>query len=84
MRKTVCAVYDRAIQAFGDPFVVSHPGLALRGFRDALKNPESQMFHHPEDFVLHAVATFDVERGTFDNEAKTVLAEGKFSESSSE
>lgn len=84
MRKTVCAVYDRAIQAFGDPFVVSHPGLALRGFKDALKNPESQMFHHPEDFVLHAVAMFDVERGTFDDSSPSVLAEGKFVESTND
>lgn len=76
MKKFAVSVFDRAVDAYSDPVFVSHPAAAIRGFRDALKSEDSQMFAHPEDFSLRLVGHFDLERGTFINCDPQVLFDG--------
>jgi len=63
----VCAVFDRAVQAFNRPIFVPHQNVAIRSFTDEVNrvSDENQLARHPEDFELHAVAIYDEESGEF-------------------
>lgn len=55
----VCAVRDRALDAFMQPLFVPAIGLALRSFSDEVNRSESPMFAHPEDYDLYEIASYD-------------------------
>lgn len=60
----MCAVWDRAIEAYMRPFFVPHVGLALRSFTDEVKGNAAEggpLRAHPEDFDLFELGTFNEE-----------------------
>lgn len=59
----MCSVRDSALDAFMRPFFVPTTGMAVRSFQDELKNPESPMMKHPEDYALFELGTFDEDTG---------------------
>ena len=61
------AIYDRAIEAFGQPIFVKAQGQAIRSFMDECKNPESQFNKHPEDYELYYIGEFDETKGSITN-----------------
>lgn len=63
----MCAVRDSAVDAFMRPFFVPTTGMAVRSFSDEVRNGESPMHKHPEDFALFELGTFDEESGRCDN-----------------
>ncbi len=67
MKRAVCAVYDSAVQSYGQPFFVAAVGAALRSFVDEVnrKAADNPLHVHPEDFVLFHLADFDDEAGVF-------------------
>lgn len=81
MRRYVCAVFDSAVQAFGQPFFVPALGAAVRSFTDEVNRrvPDNALAAHPEDYVLHALGTFEDESGVFDvsEDSRRVLCRGK-------
>jgi hypothetical protein len=81
VKRYVCAVFDSAVMAYGQPFFVPAIGAALRSFTDEVnrKASDNALSQHPEDYTLHVLATFDDETGRFDSDADTfrVLARGK-------
>lgn len=81
MKRYVCAVFDSAVQAFGQPFFVPALGAALRSFADEVNRsaPDNALHAHPEDYTLHALGTFEDETGTFEwtEDSRRVLARGK-------
>lgn len=81
MKRYVCAVFDSAVQAFGQPFFVPAIGAALRSFTDEVnrKSADNALSQHPEDYTLHALGTFDDETGEFavSEDSRRVLARGK-------
>jgi len=68
MKLLVVAVRDSAAGAFMRPFYLSSPGQAIRSFQDEVNraSEENTMFHHPEDFELFELGTFDDGTGLFD------------------
>lgn len=50
----VVAVKDRAVGAFGRPFVVPSVPAAVRSFTDEVNRSavDNQMYQHPDDFDL--------------------------------
>lgn len=80
-KRCVLAVFDSAVQAFGQPFFVPAIGAGVRSFVDEVNRaaPDNQLANHPEDFELHYVADFDDESGAFTPpiEGSRVLARGK-------
>lgn len=64
----IVAVWDRAADAFMNPFVVPSLGLAIRSFQDEINRPEGDMFKHPDDFDLYHLGLFDQDTGTFEVE----------------
>lgn len=65
----VVSVHDRAAAAFGRPIFVASLGQAIRSFQDELNRnaPDNQMHHHPDDFDMFHLGTFNEENGTFTN-----------------
>lgn len=59
----ICAVRDRAMDAFMQPIFVPAVGLAVRSFIDEVNRSESPMFMHPEDYDLFEIGSYDDETG---------------------
>lgn len=77
MKYHVFAVRDIAINAFDRPFVVTHLGMAERGFADAINDPKSNLYAHPEDYELYQLGTFDDGSGLFEVGQPTQICSGK-------
>ncbi len=65
MIQIICAVKDRAADAFGRPLFVPSVGLAIRSFSDEVNrsDSENQMFNHFDDFDLYEIGSFDDNTG---------------------
>lgn len=48
---------------FGNPFVAANSEVAKRDFARLVRDPNSQLYHNPEDFRLMCVGSFDPETG---------------------
>jgi len=68
MIQIICAVKDRAADAFGRPLFVPSVGLAIRSFSDEVNRSdvENQMFNHSDDFDLYEIGSFDDNTGIID------------------
>lgn len=62
----VFVVYDSAAEAYGLPFYQRTIGEALRGFSQAVKDPNSQLSRSPADFTLFEIGHFDEFSGTIE------------------
>lgn len=65
MIQIVCAVKDRAADAFGRPFFVPTQGVAIRSFMDEVLRDaaDNQLHQHPDDFDLYELGSFDDSNG---------------------
>ncbi|AXH76963.1 MAG: nonstructural protein [Microviridae sp.] len=63
----LCAVFDSATQMFGRPFFTVATGQAVRSFKDEISrdDPNSDLFKHPDDFILYHFGSFDDSSGQF-------------------
>lgn len=61
MKLVICAVHDSAAQAYNRPIFVPARGLAVRSFSDEVlrDSPDNPMFHHPSDYSLFELGSFD-------------------------
>lgn len=75
----VVAVRDRSADIFTAPSFVPNLGSAIRGFGDEVNRAaENNLFyHHPEDFDLYSLGTYDDATGTFDCGVPKQIAVGK-------
>jgi len=55
----VFSVRDSKAAAYALPFFLPRMEIALRSFRDAVKNPEHDMHRHPEDYALYCIGEYD-------------------------
>lgn len=67
MKLVVVAIYDSALVAYMRPFFVPTVGMAVRAFQDEVKKAGSEMGAHRADYILFEIASFDEEKGLFDN-----------------
>ena len=82
MKRVVIAVFDSAVQTYGQPVFVAGRGAGLRSFLDEVNrvDPSNTLNLHPEDFELRLLGYFDDERGTFEVPEEgigTVIARAK-------
>lgn len=80
MKLIMCAVRDRAADAYARPMFVPSVGLAIRSFSDEVnRNAEdNQMNKHADDFDLYELGTYDDETAKFEIlEVPKQLAIGK-------
>ena len=78
-KQVVVAMFDSAIQSYGQPIFVPAVGAAVRSFADEVnRKADGNMLNaHPDDFELHQLAEFDTEEGSFVQIDRKVLARGK-------
>lgn len=63
MKLQVYAVRDRATQFFLRPFFCHTHGEAERSFTDAVKDPQSPLSKHPDDYGLWHLGEYDDNTG---------------------
>jgi hypothetical protein len=59
MKYTVCAVKDRAVDAFNRPLYVPTVGVAIRSFTDECNKKDSELYIHPEDYDFYELGSWD-------------------------
>lgn len=66
----VFAIFDAAINAYIRPMYFQSKGQAIRAFLDeAGRNaPDNTMHHHPEDYSLYYLGTWDSNTGQHESE----------------
>ena len=68
MKKTnIYAIYDEKAEAYNAPFPLATDGLAKRSFEMACTNPQTDLYKYPGDFKLYCIATWDDNKGQFEN-----------------
>lgn len=60
---TMVCVRDSAAECFGPAFCTVSRGVAIRGFIQESKNPDSQVAKKPEDFELYLIGHYHDDRG---------------------
>ena len=59
MKYAVCAVKDRAVDAYNRPLYVPTVGVAIRSFNDECNKKDSELHAHPEDYDLYELGQWD-------------------------
>lgn len=67
MKLVICAVKDRAAQAFGRPMFIPSVGVAIRSFSDEVNrvSEDNSLNKHPSDYDLYHFGDFDDNSGEF-------------------
>lgn len=77
MIHTMLAVKDAKVGSFARPVPVVNAATGVRAFADAVNDPSTEYFKHPDDYSIWELGTFDDQTGTFTNSASpTQLATG--------
>lgn len=67
MTTKIYAIYDEKAEAYNAPFPLATDGLAERSFKVACQNPQTDLYKYPGDFKLYCIASWDDNKGTFEN-----------------
>jgi hypothetical protein len=65
MKYSVCAVKDRAVDAFNRPLYVPTIGVAIRSFTDECNKKDSELNIHPEDYDFYELGQWDDQTAVF-------------------
>lgn len=63
IKMQIFTVKDIKSETYTNPFVSPAVGSAVRGFQDELKNPDSAIGAHPDDYVLYHLGEYDTRTG---------------------
>lgn len=66
MKKVMCTVYDVKAKVHGKLLPFTTTAEAIRAFGDAVRNPDTAINKHPEDFTLYHVGNYDEEKATYE------------------
>lgn len=73
MKLNVYSVFDVKAAVFANPFYMPNDAVAIRGFTEAVNNPQSVLNKHPEDYSLYKLGIFDDSVGKLESEAQPVV-----------
>ena len=59
MKHLILSVHDVKGECYQRPLIAKTKGEALRGFIDAVNDPNFEFFKHPEDYTLFHIGFFD-------------------------
>ena len=74
MKRNIYMIYDTAAAIYMGPLIFRADGEAMREFEGQSTNADSKIGHHPEDFSLYRVGSFDDHDGKLVPEDKICLA----------
>lgn len=63
MRFEAVAIRDSKSELFTTPMFFPTKGQAIRAFSDAVNDPGTAFYKHPEDYSLYSVGAFDDSEG---------------------
>jgi len=61
MKQSLVSINDILARTFQRPWASPSLAVAIRAYVDEMRNPDSPLAKHPEDYDLYEVATFDDE-----------------------
>lgn len=64
MTMLVYSIFDEKAAVFGVPFFMKNKGIALRAFGDLIKDGNTSINKHPDDFKLYYLGEFDDNSGS--------------------
>jgi len=67
MKLQIFSVYDIKAQIFSRPMYLTHKGEAIRAFQDTVKDQNTMIAKHSEDYKLYKLGTFDETTGKFES-----------------
>lgn len=59
----VYSIYDLKACVYGTPYFILNDQVAIRMFSDLVNDERSNVYRHPEDYVLYVVGSFDDSSG---------------------
>lgn len=59
MKQLIFSVYDEKAQTYSTPVFLPHKGLAVREFSDVVKDKNSALAKHPDDYKMMCLGEFD-------------------------
>lgn len=63
VKRLVCVTYDKKAKRYGAPFQFESAEDAIRAFGDALRQADTPMARHPEDYQMLHLADYDFVHG---------------------
>lgn len=61
MKQGIYTVRDTKLDHFGIPWFAPTKAIALRNFSDAANDPNTNLYKHPDDFVLYYIGEYNEE-----------------------
>lgn len=74
MIQKIYTIFDAKAHAYLPPFYMQNEKVAIRAFKDAVDDPKSNFYRHPEDYTLHCIGTFDDETAQLDTSIPFLVA----------
>mgnify|MGYP000322833282 CR=1 FL=1 len=59
----IYVIHDAKAEAYMSPFFLGTDAVAIRGFSDAINNPESPFGRHPQDYTLFCIGEYSETKG---------------------
>jgi len=66
MKHGIYVVHDAKAEAYMTPFFMGNDATAIRGFSDAVNNPETPFGKHTSDYTLFCIGEYSDQSGTIE------------------
>lgn len=76
MKHAIYVVYDQKAEAYMTPFFMGNDNTAIRGFSDAINNPETPFGKHPHDYTLFCIGEYSDALGEISPTAPRSIGNG--------
>ena len=76
MKLNVYVVHDQKAEAYMSPFFMGTDAVAIRGFSDAVNNPETPFGRHPSDYTLFCIGEYSEVQGEITPITKRPIGNG--------
>ena len=76
MKLNVYVVHDQKAEAYMSPFFMGTDAVAIRGFTDAVNNPDTPFGKHPSDYTLFCIGEYSEQNGAIEPCDKRAIGNG--------
>ena len=63
--KNAYVIFDLKAKLYNAPFFLLNDQVALRTAQQLVEDPKSEVFHHPEDYAMFKIGSYDDQSGIF-------------------
>ena len=76
MLQLIFAIHDGKAEAYLPPFYMHHEGQATRVFQDCINSKKHQFSHHPADYTIFQIGTYNDANAEINSHAPKSLGNG--------